>query len=544
MFQLLIVDDEIHAVRTIQSCVDWAELSITHIHVAYNIRQAKKIFDEHPIDMMICDIEMPQGSGIELLTWVREMHPASESLFLTCHSDFDYAKKAIALGSLDYLLKPVQFDELKNVVEKGLAKVAERKEQQASKESSQYYSKLWQTHRPIVMERFWEDLFLQRVSPYPDKIRELVATRNLPIRATDHFIPILICIHRWLNKLTPREEKIMEYALLNAAEHSILKGNEHRHFARIGADMLLIMLPVDEKIQFVEKDELIRICELYMSTCNNYFRCDLSCYVGEIGSVSELVKQFDGLLAMNKGNKNKCNKVFFSSDQHHSIKAMDVIQMDVWLEMLKRGAYDAILTETDLYLSSLMQVERLPADLLQRFLQSFLQILYHFIQSKDLQAYQVLGEVITTEQQSQAVRSVTDLQAWVRHALELTINGCCESDDTQSVMGKIKTFVKQHLDQAISREDIAKHVSLHPDYLSRWFKKESGKSIMEFIVEEKMTMAKELLATTEMSVSDIAIAVGYTNFSYFSKVFKHEIQMNPNQYRKTRGQKCITNRSV
>ena len=544
MFQLLIVDDEIHAVRTIQTCVAWEKLSISQIHVAYNIRQARQIFDEHPIDIMICDIEMPQGTGIELLAWVREKHPSSESVFLTCHSDFEYAKQAIQLGSLDYLLKPVQFNELEKVVQKGLAKVTERKEQLVSQENYQYYSKLWKTHQPVLMERFWEDLFHQRVSCNPEKIKELITSKNLPIHDTDQFVPILISIHRWFNKLTPREEKMMEYALLNTAEHTILKGYEHHQTARIGADILLVILPVSDPIKVLEKEELVRICEMYMKTCNIYFRCDLSCYVGENGSISDLVKQFDTLLAMKKGNINQSNKVFFSSEHHQATGQMDVIQMNVWLEMLKRGAYEALLKETDQYLTSLMTVNKLPADMLQKFLQSFLQILYHFIQYKDLQMYQVLGEAMTTEHLSQAVRSVMDLKTWVRHALELTIKCCCISSDTQTVMEKIKIFVKQHLDQAISREDIAKHVNFHPDYLSRWFKKESGKSVMEFIAKEKMTMAKELLVTTNMSVSDIAMSVGYTNFSYFSKVFKHEMQMNPNQYRKSKGQKCITNKSV
>jgi len=544
MFQLLIVDDEIHAVRTIQTCVAWEKLSISQIHVAYNIRQARQIFDEHPIDIMICDIEMPQGTGIELLAWVREKHPSSESVFLTCHSDFEYAKQAIQLGSLDYLLKPVQFNELEKVVQKGLAKVTERKEQLVSQENYQYYSKLWKTHQPVLMERFWEDLFHQRVSCNPEKIKELITSKNLPIHDTDQFVPILISIHRWFNKLTPREEKMMEYALLNTAEHTILKGYEHHQTARIGADILLVILPVSDPIKVLEKEELVRICEMYMKTCNIYFRCDLSCYVGENGSISDLVKQFDTLLAMKKGNINQSNKVFFSSEHHQATGQMDVIQMNVWLEMLKRGAYEALLTETDQYLTSLMTENKLPADMLQKFLQSFLQILYHFIQYKDLQMYQVLGEAMTTEHLSQAVRSVMDLKTWVRHALELTIKCCCISSDTQTVMEKIKIFVKQHLDQAISREDIAKHVNFHPDYLSRWFKKESGKSVMEFIAKEKMTMAKELLVTTNMSVSDIAMSVGYTNFSYFSKVFKHEMQMNPNQYRKSKGQKCITNKSV
>ncbi|WP_136608745.1 helix-turn-helix transcriptional regulator [Paenibacillus dokdonensis] len=200
--------------------------------------------------------------------------------------------------------------------------------------------------------------------------------------------------------------------------------------------------------------------------------------------------------------------------------------------MLEQDAYDAIYSESERYLNSLKDVAGLKVEVLQQFIQSFLQMLYSFIQFKEWQAYEVLGEAIAIEQLPYAVRSVTDLQAWVKYTLDQTIQFCYGAEDTKPLMDRIIAFIKQHVDQAISREDIARHVNLHPDYLSRRFKKETGKSIVEFIVEERISMAKELLVTTNMSVSEIALCVGYSNFSYFSKIFKQGVRMNPNQYRK------------
>ncbi|WP_028552165.1 response regulator transcription factor [Paenibacillus sp. UNC451MF] len=540
MFHLLIVDDEMHAVKMIESCIEWEQLSISHIHVAYNIRQAQKMYEQFPIDLMICDIEMPQGSGIDLLTWVRDYYPNSESVFLTCHSDFNYAKKAVALGSLDYLLKPVQFDELKQVVHRGLSKVMERKQQQDIQEKSQYYTELWKTQQPLVLERFWQDVFHQRIATHPASIYDAIRTNHLPIDEQDQFIPILISIQRWTHKFTLREERMMEYALQNTAEYSILHGSRSRQITWVTADMLLVIVPVDEQQQ-LGKSELVHECETYMSACTQYFGCELSCYVGDRGQVTSLAKQFEGLLELRKNNISPTNKVIFYNDCSQNSDEVDIIEMNVWLELLKRGAYHSILAGTDQYLTTLMNREQLSAQVLQKFLQSFLQIMYHFIQSKGLLSYQVLGELTSTEQLSQAVRSVTDLKTWVRQTLELTIVSCRTE---HTLMSKIKGYVMQHLDQPISREDIAKYVNLHPDYLSRWYKKETQKSIMEYITEEKVRVAKEMLLTTDLSVSDIAMSVGYSNFSYFSKVFKHVVSMNPNEYRKTKSQNNAMNKSV
>ncbi|REK71884.1 response regulator [Paenibacillus paeoniae] len=531
MYQLLIVDDEIHAVRAVQKGVNWEELSISRIHVAHNIKQAKDIFGEHAIDIMICDIEMPQGSGIELLSWVREQHTQTESIFLTCHSNFDYAKEAIQLGSLDYMLKPVKFHELRNVVQKGVEKVGEKRELHVSKVEGQYYSMLWQTHRPVLMERFWHDVMDRRQSSHPERIRDALHNQSLPIKETDSFLPVLIYVQRWAEKLNPRDGKLMEYALRNAADDIIWRGCEHRPFVRMSDDLYVAILPADQGESGWEQ-QLKPILGDYIAACNRYFRCDISCYVGERGLPHEIAIRYDRLIRMKDNVLNRNNDVVFWSEELGNTESIDVIRMNVWLKMLEKGAYDAILTESAQYLQSLQELGCLRAEVLQQFLQNFLQMLYHFYQFKEWQAYQVLGEEVSLERLSQAVRSLTDLRIWVRSTLTRTITYSRQAQDNETVMDKVKSFISQHVSQSISREDISRHVHLHPDYLSRLFKKETGQSLVEYILDEKMVIARELLSGTELSVSDVASSVGYSNFSYFSKVFKSTVQMNPNEYRK------------
>lgn len=532
MYQLLIVDDEIHAVRAVQSGVEWDELSITRIHVAYNIGQAMEIFENYPIDIMICDIEMPQGSGIELLAWVKERYSLTESIFLTCHSNFTYAKQAVQLGSLDYMLKPVKFQELKTAVQRGVGRVNEKREQLTSKQISHYYSKLWHTHQPVLIERFWQDLLEYRIPSNPERIRELLSSRNLPVPEAGLFLPILISVQRWFEKLSLRDGKIMEYALRNAADHMILNRYEHSQMVRMSDDTFLILLSADTRTDKA-KEEYRRICESYIASCNRHFRCDLSCYIGEPGRIHEMAAQYDALSRMNKNNINRNNEAFFLNEEAGSGQSVDVIRMNVWMKMLEQGAYEAVLVETEQYLDGLKAVGGLQAEVLQRFFQSFLQMLYHYFQFKEWQAYQVLGEDISVERMSEAARSVTDLQIWVRALLTRTIDFGRLTDDTQTVMDKVKQYIAHNVGQSISREEIARHVHLHPDYLSRLFKKETGQSIVEYILEEKIRIAKNLLSGTELSVSDIAACVGYSNFSYFAKVFKSAVHMNPNEFRRT-----------
>lgn len=85
--------------------------------------QAQDLFHGKPFDLMLCDIEMPQGSGLDLFEWVKLNHPATECIFVTCHPDFEYVRKAMQLGSLDYVLKPIDYEELSEILDKTIQRL-------------------------------------------------------------------------------------------------------------------------------------------------------------------------------------------------------------------------------------------------------------------------------------------------------------------------------------------------------------------------------------------------------------------------------------
>ena len=96
-------------------------------------------------------------------------------------------------------------------------------------------------------------------------------------------------------------------------------------------------------------------------------------------------------------------------------------------------------------------------------------------------------------------------------------------------------YIRQNLDRDISRSEIAEAIYLNPEYLSRLFKKETGVALNEFIVREKIEQAKSMLEGTDIPVSLIALKIGYTNFSYFSQVFKRHTGLSPLEYRQQHG---------
>lgn len=105
-----------------------------------------------------------------------------------------------------------------------------------------------------------------------------------------------------------------------------------------------------------------------------------------------------------------------------------------------------------------------------------------------------------------------------------------EKKETDPVYA-VECYVKQHMSHEIKRTDLAKHVHLNIDYLARVFKQKRGVTLNDYIIAEKMETARNLLETTQLPISVVAAKVGYSNFSYFSKVYKKSFGHAPAEER-------------
>lgn len=124
---VILIDDEEVALNALHRRVDWPKFGIREVFLADSMQSAQQVFSSHPIDIMISDIEMPQGSGLDLYEWVKVYYPQVECVYVTCHPDFAYLRKALQLGSADYLLKPIDFVELDRILAQLVKRLRERK---------------------------------------------------------------------------------------------------------------------------------------------------------------------------------------------------------------------------------------------------------------------------------------------------------------------------------------------------------------------------------------------------------------------------------
>lgn len=139
MYSVILIDDEEVSVESIRQMIPWKDYGIKAVYTAGNIETAKLIMEETKIDIVICDIEMSGGDGFEMIRWIKEKAYPCVNIFLTCHAEFSYAQKAMRLGVIDYILKPVIPGDFGVVLLKAIEAL---KEQEAIDRGRAYASRL------------------------------------------------------------------------------------------------------------------------------------------------------------------------------------------------------------------------------------------------------------------------------------------------------------------------------------------------------------------------------------------------------------------
>lgn len=525
MYKLLIVDDEIYTLEALREVVDWQCLGITEVFTAFNINCAKEIIEEQHIDIVLSDIEMPQGSGLDLLEWLKEHQPQIAAIMLSCHADFSYAQKTIKAGGLGYLLKPVRVKELTEEVQKAIEKLKRQKDYQEGQDTRRF----WNMHHSILVEKFWLDIIDQKVPSNPQAFRDLAARMNIEYSDDMRIMPILMWVQHWDRTLNTREIKIMNFALKNSAEELVANKN-HRVGRIIEVDSgFLVGIIVDTESSF--SSDLEADVTNYIEACNRYFNCSLSCYIGQQVYPYQLVGMIERLTSLHENNVSLMNKVFSLDRWTSPSLKINMPDMNMWFHLLREGSRESMLKEAIAYLENLINKEGVDSSFIRQFHQDFLQMLYLYLKEKGIQAHQLFSDPTSLGLSYKSTRSVIDLLGWVKYSVFKATDYVNDIEHTNTVVKKVKQYIALNLDQDLSREKIAEHVCLNKDYLSRFFKKETGFALYDYISQERVKVAKELLSKTNTSIGAIASSVGYCNFSHFSQMFKRYTGASPGDYR-------------
>lgn len=482
MNDILLVDDEQAVLQSLSAALDWAEYGFTHVHMAYSAEEAMHILKEHPISLLILDIQMPKMTGLEMLKVIHAKYPETHCVLISAYSKFEYAKEALQLNVENYLLKPIDINELRETV----AHAAEN----ITKASASSHN---------LFERNLLERWLYGRITSDELLEHSQYTRyNVLMR---YYYAVIIQVKENISSVL----------------HSLVKALPHDSAAYIlntsNTSGILLFGGYDISDVFIE-EAAFSITAAYPDT---KIICG-SCAVGS-GDVSKSL-----------------------ADARH---ALEYARLAGYTGYLSFDRIDWNLL-SPLQLSELNDIFQLePSESqIRNFISGFTNSTPNFADYyRNLYAQICLALIQMSEEHgakniSPAPFRAPYTQARFEYILRETLLLFSSErheymQNLTPIVQRIIRYIGDNLSSAISIKNFCEQTNMNPTYIGRLFREELGMYFSDYVCELRINKAKLLLENTTFSVGDIAAQVGMYDVSYFVQCFKKKEQISPMKYRQT-----------
>ncbi len=508
--KLLIVDDQLATLTGLTQGIDWKSVGFSEVETAQNAMEARISFARGVPDLMLCDIEMPVESGIDLCTWVRAQEYQTKIIFLTCHSDFAYAQEAIRLGVSDYIVQPAPYHRIREKAEKVINDIA-------AETSHSHMANLGKTYTSRQME-----INSALLRGYLTGTVEETVLKELPDFPETDKPGFLVLLQ--LVKQTEKMKEWNENTLAIAIRNTVHDTFERRTYACISAyvEHNIYALAIQKKGDGeLKRDDMVSRLHYLESMFDMYMPCSIAYYIRAYSDFSRLNTVWSSLMQI--ANSNVTGKKGLYTEQSISDKGnIYKEQFYRWNMLLKSNGPEAFEKDALAVLHQYADEGLLTGPVLLAFHRDCTRLLLAFSDSsKNEGIFNDVGNLYT-----EAMHSQQAMEELI-HASAEYFSSENREDSQTSIARTIQEYVDEHLSDNIRKEDLADLMHLNEDYLTRIFKKETGMSIKAYIIKQKMNAARELLQSTSLSVSSVAIQLGYNNFSHFSASYKKEFGITP-----------------
>lgn len=522
---ILIVDDEARAIQAVRMGVDLEALGFDGVYTASNRAQAIECLTAHSIDVLLCDIEMPMGTGLELLEWVNQNQSDLCCIFMTCHAEFSYAQQAMRLGSFDYVLKPLDFENLGKILQKARHVVMERRH---LKDVNSY----WLDSRKAAGRQFWKDFFVGDIAANPESITLYWQKQHIDFPLDDPFLPLLISVKRWEKPLGAEDRKLFLYALRNMTDELFELPGTTREVVPFSKDMVLVVLCLKQGYSHEQLTGLLEdACHKLAAAAQQYLSAVIHCYIGEAQDICQVPQQLEMLQTIDFNNVVLGQDVLVLNEYKHMKLDYSNQHSKGWAQLLAHREYARLRGDIQATLNQQVAQGTIDRAGLQSLARDFYYMLYDYTTKHHFFLDEVLKDGPARKLIEAHERSVEDFCAWADHILTILEQHDREGAGAQSPTQRVRQYVEDNIDKELPMDDVAAHVQLNPDYLNRIFKRETGVAISQYVVQQKIERAKWLLQNTTQPIGEIAAAVGYYNYSSFNRNFGKVTGMSPQEFK-------------
>ncbi|MCM3131776.1 response regulator [Paenibacillus polysaccharolyticus] len=539
MIDILLVDDETYVTESLELTIPWGELGVTTVLRAASGKEALGIMEENAVDIVVTDIRMPGMTGLDLISEVNRRWPHVRCILLTGHSDFEYAKKAIQLHAADYMLKPVNDDEFMQSVSAAITSLRDEWD-----EFDKYHRLLYsrKSDYKILRENLMHDLLLGREIS-SKALREQLEHYELHMEPEQPAAMMLIRLAGRFASMDQQSIDLMDFAVGNIAEE-VLEETYHVWFSRGPHDCLVMFLQHRKQVEESQlvNSSLRNAAETFREHVVRYLQGDLSIVVIPPFPFQELTNVYRkslGSLVLSGPEEHKIiymdmENTINKRPENDAVQALEELyKPPVLPQLLETKQWETAAAKLNAVFDAAEQVSLSREHVYEMYLSvtnAFMYIAHkqgHLVHEIDHAGFDLLLA-------HQLIQSPEKLRRWAMDMLAKLQEELSDQEGAQSrrhVIKQVQELVTRDTGQDLSVKMIADRVYLHPVYLSKIYKAETGEGLGDYMIRMRMERALYLLKNTNKKIYEITSELGYQNPQYFSKMFKKHYGLTPNEFR-------------
>lgn len=498
--KVVIVEDNPATVRSLMQTIDWASLDCEVAGTANNGESGLRLILDKSPDIVLTDIRMPRKDGLDMIEEVHKELPDCKVIIITGYDQFQYASRAIKLSVFDYILKPIDNNEIERTIRHAAAMTRRKQETDVA------------LGQAAMLKRRVQLLnLLTNDSQRGQGVRGMLA--NVGLDFSSYYIMVIQL----------QDERVFTPATFNHVDAVLSRLNVKATTLFLYDSIVIFIVVEDPDSDWRSEAESIA------ETVNAELVTPVRIGVSKLGASRHVIRQvyYQARFALWEIAlcKNPCVSSFYQ-DEEERRPSERVIELN--------RKMDELLNKTDLSDESAIEAADVISEQSGKQYSNLRAMVTLYVMSLRKKFPCPLDEKIHSAVFDTwfvtSTQDVRDCLLRICRAIRESISA--QDNARQSLLTRnALQFIRLHAVDGLSLNEVAENLCISANYLSALIRKETGITFHEHVLTAKMRIARTMLADPRILVNEVANAVGYGNYISFYNAFKRIEHMTPTEYR-------------
>ena len=533
LYSIILVDDEEEVRKSIIKKIEWQAAGFKLIGDAENGEDAIEKIEVLEPDVVLTDIRMPYMDGLVLAEKIRQRYPSMKVVIFSGYDDFEYAQKAIKLNVTEYILKPVNVEELTSILKRIKTNLDHEIEEKRN------VSRLRENYKkslPIIREQFFNDLVHKNMQK--EFVEQKLKEYDIPLGGARKWILAAVDVEQGeLGKSLTlhQEEELIPISVMQIVREKLEGYCRFVLFQSVSEAEMVVIIALDDDNSITG---LIDVFGDISKETKRILEVPVTIGIGHsCGELSEIPNAYQSAIdALGyKAIAGKGNTIYINDMEPVGVGKLefDSIAESDFISAIKFGPGEKIEAAVTEIIEN-MESAKVHFRQQQIYMFGVLNSIIRMMQQYDMALEEIMGGELEYMAVFDKIQKKEEFGPWlykIAQKLNQAINK--ERDlTTRQVIHEARQYIMDHYQNPdLSVEIICRHLHMSPAYFSTLFKKETGQAYIAYLTDLRLSKAVELLNNTDDKTYVIAAKVGYQEQNYFSYVFKKKFGVSPTKFR-------------